>query len=167
MAKHLTLPILRILCLFLLMPTLFCCVKLLKKPEVHLKSIQVKKIKNLEAVFSVTLEVYNPNFIPFNVKHIDCDVEIAGQHIASAVSDEKISIPAHGTGIVPLEINSNSFDLISVIIKLLIPGSETGKKQIDYNIQGKILLGGFLYGSDTISFGSTGNLLEKYGQFKE
>ncbi|MFH2044370.1 MAG: LEA type 2 family protein [Pseudomonadota bacterium] len=149
------------------MLTLSGCGKLLKKPEVHLNSIQIKEIKNLEAVFSVNIEVYNPNFIPFNIKTIECDVEIAGQHIASAVSDEIFSIPAHGTGIVPLEINSNSFDLISVIIKLLMPGSKTGKKQIDYNIQGKILLGGILYGSDTISFSSSGNLLEKYGQLKE
>jgi len=150
------------------MLTLFGCGKLLKQPEVHINSIQVKKIKNFEAVFGVKIEVYNPNFIPFNIKHIECDVEIADQHIASAVSDEIISIPAHETAIVPLEINSNSFDLISAIIKAFLPGPEKyRKKQIKYNLHGKILLAGILYGPNTISFSSSGNLLEHYGQSKE
>jgi LEA14-like dessication related protein len=164
--KYLSVQPLRIIYLLLIL-SLFGCGKFLKEPEVHINSVQIKNIKNFEAVFIVNIEVYNPNYIPFNIKHVECDFEMANQHIASAISDENISIPAHGTGNVPLEIHSNSFDLITTVIKSFMFVSKTGNKQIDYNIHGKILLGGFLYGSDTISFSSAGNLLEKHGQSKE
>lgn len=146
------------------MLSLFSCGKFLKQPEVHINSVQIKKIKNLEAVFRVNLEVYNPNFVPFNIKHIECDVEMDDQHIASAVLDEKISIPIRGTSIVPIEVRSNSFDLVSAIIKAFIPGSKTENKKIEFKIHGSILLDGFYYGSDAIAFNSSGNLLEKFGR---
>ncbi len=167
MLKYSSLRPFGILCLFLASLTLFSCGKLLTKPDIHINSVQIRKIKNLEAVFMVNIEVYNPNFIPFHIKHIAFDVEMENKHFASAVSDEKVTIPMRGTGIVPLEVKSNSFDLISVIIKAFKPGSKTGSKKIEYNIHGKILLDGILYGSDTISFNSSGNLLEKYGRSKE
>ncbi|MGB5159470.1 LEA type 2 family protein [Desulfobacterium sp. N47] len=167
MLKYPALPALRTFCLFILLLTCFSCGKLLKQPEVHINSVQIKKIKNLEAVFRLNLEVYNPNIVPFNIKHIEYDVEMEGQHIASAVSDEKVSIPIRGAALVPLEVHSNSFDLISAIIKAFIPGSKNGNKKIEFKINGKILLDGIFYGTNTISFSSSGNLLEKFGRPKE
>lgn len=167
MLKYFTSSAFRKLCLFLLILSLFSCGELLKQPDIYIKNVQIKKIKNHEAAFRVNIEVYNPNFVPFSIKHIECDVEMGGQHIASAVSDEKVTIPIRGTGIVPLEVHSNSFVLISAIIKAFRPGSKIGNKKIDYNIHGKISLDGFFYRPSTISFSSSGNLLEKFGRSKE
>ena len=142
------------------------CGKIFEQPGIRIQSIHIKKIKNMEALFRVDIEVSNPNFISFEIKNIECDVELDGRHIASAVSEEKTLIPSHGTGIVPLEVHSTSFDIISVLLKRLKSKLNDDRK-LDYKITGKIYFNSLFYSPSPVAFSSTGNLFEKIGSSKQ
>ena len=142
------------------------CGKIFEQPGVRIQSVHIKKIKNMEALFRVDIEVSNPNFISFEIKNIECDVELDGRHIASAVSEEKTLIPSHGTGIVPLEVHSTSFDIISVLLKILKSKLNDDRK-LDYKITGKIYFNSLFYSPSPVAFSSTGNLFEKIGSSKQ
>lgn len=142
------------------------CGKIFEQPGIRIQSVHIKKIKNMEALFRLDIEVSNPNFVSFEIKNIECDVEMDGRHIASAVSEEKTLIPSHGTGIVSLEVHSASFDIISVLLKRLKSKLNDDRK-FDYKITGKIYLNSFFYSPPPVAFSSTGNLFEKIGSSKQ
>jgi len=148
---------------------LLCCVgcgKIFEQPSVKINAIHVKKIRNLEALFRVDIEVSNPNFISFEIQSIECDVEMDGKHIASAVPIEKTLIPSRGTGIVPLEVHSTSFDIISILLKRLKSKLNDDRK-LDYKITGKIYINSLFYSPPPVTFSSTGDLFEKIGSSKQ
>ena len=142
------------------------CGKIFEQPGVRIQSIHIKKIKNMEALFRVDIEVSNPNFISFEIQSIECDVEMDGKHIASAVPIEKTLIPSRGTGIVPLEVHSTSFDIISVLLNILKSKLNDDRK-LDYKITGKIYINSLFYSPPPVAFSSTGNLFEKIGSSKQ
>jgi LEA14-like dessication related protein len=142
------------------------CEKIFEQPGVRIQSIHIKKIKNMEALFRVDIEVSNPNLISFEIQSIECDVEMDGKHIASAVPIEKTLIPSRGTGIVPLEVHSTSFDIISVLLKRLKSKLNDDRK-FYYKITGKIYINSLFYSPPPVTFSSTGDLFEKIGSSKQ
>jgi LEA14-like dessication related protein len=138
------------------------CGAVFEKPGVEIKSIHIKKIKNTEAFFRVDIEVSNPNFVSFEIKKIECDVEVDDRRIASAVSDDKTLIPSRGTGNVSLEVHSTSADIISVLLKIL-KSKLSDEKKLEYKISGKIYPESLFFSSQPIVFNSKGNLLQKAG----
>lgn len=142
------------------------CGKFFEQPGVRIQGIHIKKIKNMEALFRVDIEVSNPNFISFEIEGIECDVEMDGRLIASAVSEEKTPIPSRGAGIVSLEVHSTSFDIISVLLKRL-KSKINDEKKFDYKITGKIYTNSLFYSLQPVAFSSTGNLFEKIGSSKQ
>lgn len=141
------------------------CGEIFEQPGVKINTIHIKKINNLEAFFRVDIEVTNPNFISFEIKGIECDVEMDGRQVAAFISEEKTLIPAQGTYVVPLEVHSTSFDIISVLLKIL-KSRQNDDKKLEYKITGKIYLSSLLYSPPPITFTSSGNLLEKIGRSK-
>ena len=142
------------------------CGKIFEQPGVRIQSIHIKKIKNMEALFRVDIEISNPNFISFEIQSIECDVEMDGKHIASAVPIEKTLIPSRGTGIVPLEVHSTSFDIIPVLLNILKSKLNDDRK-LDYKITGKIYINSLFYSPPPVAFSSTGNLFEKIRSLKQ
>lgn len=162
---HTSFPLWTLTCLvsvILILSSCAGCGKTFKQPGVRIQSVHIKKIKNMEALFRVDIEVSNPNFISFEIKNIECDVELDGRHIASAVSEEKTLILSHGTGIVSLEVHSTSFDIISVLLKIL-KSKPNDDRKLDYKITGKIYINSLFYSPSPVAFSSTGNLFEKIG----
>ena len=136
------------------------CGKFFEKPGVRIQAVHIKKIKNMEALFGVDIEISNPNFISFEIERVECDVEIDGKHIASAVSSEKTVIPSRDSGILHMEVQSTSFDIISVLLRVL-KSKLNEEKKLDYKITGKIHIKSLFYFPSPISFSSVGNLFEK------
>jgi len=151
---------------FLILSCCAGCGKIFEQPGVKINAIHVKKIRNLEALFRVDIEVSNPNFISFEIQSIECDVEMDGRNIASAVSEGKTTIPSRGAGIVHLEVHSTSFDIISVLLKRLKSKLNDDRK-LYYKITGKIYLNSLFYSPPPVIFSSTGDLFEKIGSSKQ
>ncbi|RPH52351.1 MAG: hypothetical protein EHM85_03280 [Desulfobacteraceae bacterium] len=166
---HTSLPLWILTCLVSVILILSCCAgcgKIFEQPGVKIESVHIKRIKNMEALFRVDIEVSNPNFVSFEIESIECDVEMNGRQVASAVSGEKARIPSRGTGIVPLEVHSNSFDNISVLLKILKSKLNEDRK-LEYKISGKIYINSLFYSPPPVAFSSTGNLFEKIGSSKQ
>ncbi len=143
------------------------CGKLFEQPGLKIHSIHIKKIRNLEAFFRVDIEVYNPNLISFEIKSIECEVEMEGKSVASVAYEVKAHIPSRGTAIVPFEVHSTSFDIISNLLNILKSNRKTENKKIEYKINGKINLDSSFYAPSSIAFNSEGDLLEKLGLSKQ
>jgi len=139
------------------------CGKLFEEPGFKIHSIHIKKIRNLEAFFRVDIEVSNPNLMSFEMKSIECEVEIEGKSVASVDYELKALIPSRSTVIVPFEVHSTSFDIISNLLNILKSNRKTENKIIEYKISGKINLSSPFYAPSSIAFSSDGNLLDKLG----
>jgi len=147
---------------FLILSCCAGCGKLFKEPSFKIHSIHIKKIRNLEALFRVDIEVYNPNLMSLEIKSIECEVEMEGKPVASVDYEVKTLIPSRGTVIVPFEIHATSFDIISNVLNILKSNRKTDNK-IEYKMNGKINLSSPFYAPSSISFSSDGNLLDKMG----
>ncbi len=139
------------------------CGKLFEQPSLKIHSVHIKKIRNLEAFFRVDIEVYNPNLISFEIKSIECEVEMDGKPVASVAYEVNALIPSRGTVIVPFEVHSTSFDIISNLLNILKSNRKTENKKIDYKINGKINLSSPFYAPSSFAFNSKGDLLDKLG----
>ncbi|MFO7667935.1 MAG: LEA type 2 family protein [Desulfobacterales bacterium] len=143
------------------------CGKLFEQPGLKIHSVHIKKIRNLEAFFRVDIEVYNPNLTSFEIKNIECEIEMEGKTVASVDYEVNALIPSRGTVIVPFEAYSTSFDIISTLLNILKTNRKTENKKIEYKINGKINLSSPFYAPSSIAFKSKGNLLDKLGFSKE
>jgi len=152
-----------VLLLILILSGCAGCGKLFEQPGFKIHSVHIKKIRNLEAFFRVDVEVYNPNLTSFEIKSIECEVEMDGKSVASVNYEVKAVIPSRSTVIVPFEVHSTSFDIISNLLNILKSNRKTENKNIEYKINGKINLSSPFYAPSSIAFGSKGNLLDKLG----
>lgn len=143
------------------------CGRLFEQPGFKIHSVHIKKIGNLEAFFRVDIEVYNPNFISLEIKSIECEVEVDGKTVASVDYEVNALIPSRGSAIVPFEVHSTSFDIISNLLNILKSNRKSENKKIEYKINGKINLGSPFYAPSSIPFDSKGNLLDKLGLSKQ
>ncbi|MBU0544997.1 MAG: LEA type 2 family protein [Proteobacteria bacterium] len=143
------------------------CGTLFEQPGLKIHSIHIKKIRNLEAFFRVDIEVYNPNLVSFEIKNIECEVEMEGKPVASVAYEVNALIPSRTAVIVPFEVQSTSFDMIATLLNILKSNRKTEIKKIEYKINGKINLSSPFYAPSSIAFRSEGNLLEKLGILKQ
>jgi len=156
--------------ILLLISVLFACAgcgKLFEQPGLKIHSFHIKKLKNLEVFFRVDIEVYNPNLISFEIKSIECEVEMEGKPSASIDYEVKAVIPSRSSVIVPFEVQSTSFDIISSLLNIIKSSKKTDNKKIAYKIKGKINLSSPFYAPSSIPFSSEGDLLEKLGFSKK
>lgn len=139
--------------LFLVYLSLLSCATVGKEPpRVHVVDLQIQEVKAFETVFKMALRVINMNDMEIRIKGIDCDLEINDKPFATGVSDQKTTIPAHGTTIVPIIVYSSVFDVVRGIVGL------KGKEKIEYKISGRIHLEGNVLSPSSIRFESGGEL---------
>lgn len=143
------------------------CGKFFEQPGLKIHSVHIKKIRNLEVFLRVDVEVYNPNLISLEIKSIECEVEMEGKPVASVDYEVNAVIPSRGTAIVPFEVHSTSFDIISDLLNILKASHKTEKRKILYKVNGKINLSSPFYAPSSIPFSSEGDLLNKLGLSKQ
>ena len=162
-AREKSVRIAGVLLLILILSGCAGCGKLFEQPGLKIHSVHIKKIRNLEALFRVDIEVYNPNLISFEIKSIECEVEMDGKSVASVDYEVKALIPSRSAVIVPFEVHSTSFDIISNLLNILKSNRKAEGKKIDYKITGRINLSSPFYAPSSFTFSSDGNLLDKLG----
>ena len=141
-----------VLSLILALSFLSCATIGKEPPRVHVVDLQIQEVKAFETVLKMELRVINMNDMEIEIKGIDCNLEVNNKHFASGVSDQKTTIPAYGTTIIPMIVYSSVFDVVRGVLGL------KGKEKIEYNVTGRLHLEGAVLVPSTIRFESGGEL---------
>ena len=121
-------------------------------PRITLSSIRIQDINLFEAVLHIEVRVVNPQDASYEIKGIDCVLDLDQVKLASGVSNTPVHVPALESAVIPLTIYSSVEDMAKCLKEL------EGKDKINYNIKGKLhLAGGFLKPS-MIAFNTDGQV---------
>jgi LEA14-like dessication related protein len=126
--------------------------KRLESPQISLVHMEVQEAKWLETVLRIELRVFNTNDVPLTVRGIDCTMEVNGKDFAQGVSDASVTIPAHGTAVVPVAVYSSIANMVLGVLRL------QEKETLQYKMKGRLRLkGGFMMPS-LIPFDTEGEI---------
>lgn len=125
--------------------------KRLEPPRITLANIKVQKVKVFESVFEIEIRLFNTNEVAFEIKGIDCELELNGRRFATGVSNAQIKIPPYETALIPVTVYSSVLDVV-----MGLPGlSKT--EELEYKITGSLRLDQGTM-SSVIPFKSSGKL---------
>jgi LEA14-like dessication related protein len=139
---------------FLLLLTMAGCAgvgKRLEPPSVKLADIRLEAFNVLETVFDVQLRVFNTNDTALQIRGVECKIDLNGKEFAIGVSESDVEVPSYGTALLPLQVYSSVFDIIKNAAGF------KDRNQLDYQIKGKLRLGGSAFPS-TLPFESQGHI---------
>ena len=124
----------------------------LEPPQVTLSSVKIEDINLFEAVLHIEMRVVNSQKESYDIKGIDCVLDLDQTKLASGVSNTPTHIPSFQSATVPLTVYSSVEDMAKCLKEL------KNKNNINYNIKGKLyLVGGFLKPS-MIAFNTDGQI---------
>ncbi|HJV07083.1 MAG TPA: LEA type 2 family protein [Chromobacteriaceae bacterium] len=104
----------------------------LQKPQIHIADIQPVKTTLLEQSFDLTLRVQNPNNRELTAKGISFDLNVAGEKLATGVSNQAVAIPALGEGKIKLRLYTSLGSWLKQAGKFM----EKPDGKLDYEIKG-------------------------------
>ncbi len=121
-------------------------------PQITLSAIKIQDINLFEAVLHIEVRVVNPQDASYEIKGIDCVLDLDQVKLASGVSNTPTRVPSLQSAVIPLTIYSSVEDMAKCLKEL------KGKDKINYNIKGNLhLAGGFLKPS-LIAFNTDGQI---------
>ncbi len=147
-----------LLCALIVLLTAACTTMVRKDPpRIQVADIRPGEVKAMEAHFLVTLRVINPNDSDLSIKGLSCDLAINGRRIASGVSSDSRVIPAFGSDTLEVKVYSSMVTMAGAVIGMLQQARHTGRgpEEIDYELSGKLKLGGFF---SSMPFSTKGRL---------
>jgi LEA14-like dessication related protein len=106
-------------------------------PQLSLIDIQVVSTELWEQRLKVRLRVQNPNDVALSVKGIEYTLDIAGQQVASGVSDVSFVVPALGEAQFDTNLTTN---MVGALLKFVGHGPDPLSNGVDYRLAGKISL---------------------------
>ena len=107
-----------------------------EKPALKIADLTPTKFARDGQIFTLKLQVDNPNALPIPVEGLDYALNFAGYEVASGVSNTAVRIPARGTGYVEVDINANLVEVLPQIAKAVM----SGDRNISYGLKGAIRL---------------------------
>ena len=142
-----------IIFLFLIYLNLLGCATIGKEPpRVHVVDLQIQEVRAFETVLKMELRVINMNDMEVRINGMECDLEINNKPFATGVSDQKTTIPAFGTTIVPVIVYSSVLNVVRSVVGL------KGKEKIEYRLKGHLHLEGDVLVPSSVPFESGGEL---------
>lgn len=127
----------------------------LKQPEVSLKSVSVKEVENIdlliveiptEVIFSVALDVYNPNFLGATVTDVEYDLYVNDVYVGKGFLPRSVTIPANGKTNVETEVSVSVPSTIQALITTIQQRGATAK------VNGKVYISVPILGSISVPF---------------
>ncbi len=116
----------------------------MKKPQVGLAGLALDEFGLFEQHFLVTLRVTNPNDSSVTIDGVEFNLALNGEHFASGVGHDKVTLPRMGEVLVPLRVTTNLSGLWKQIRAL-----QTTHKPLAYRMTGKLhtpwMPGGILF----------------------
>ena len=124
----------------------------LEPPRISLVHIQVQKVTLFETVLKIELRVYNTNDVPLAIRGTDCHLKLQGKDFATGVSDERTTIPAFSTEVIPMMVYSSVLEVVKGLMTL--PREE----KLEYTLTGRVHLEGGALMPASVAFKSEGRL---------
>ncbi|MBV8680633.1 MAG: LEA type 2 family protein [Aquitalea sp.] len=121
------------LALFICLWLVGCSTLGLKKPQLSLVDIHPATSTLLEQNFDVTLRVQNPNALPLHASGLSFDLDVAGNRLASGLSDQAIAVPALGETEIKVRLHTSLVSWLKQLGKVM---RTDGK--LDYQLQGQL-----------------------------
>ena len=121
-------------------------------PRITLSSIKIQDINLFEAVLHIEVRVVNPQNESYDIKGIDCVLDLDEVKLASGVSNTPTHIPSLESALIPLTIYSSVEDIAKCLKDV------KGKDKINYNIKGKLYLAGGFLKPSMIAFNTDGQI---------
>lgn len=145
------------------MPLLFTgCATLgpdVEEPTISVTDLRIQEVKPLEAIFVLELRIMNPNDFPLDIRGVNCDLKLDGNHFATGISDVQQQVSSFGTATIPVTVYASMFDMVTSVIQVLqeVDQQKAAAKPLRYELAGKIRLGG-RGTANTLPFQSAGEL---------
>jgi len=114
----------------------------LQKAEVSLVDLQVKEVRPLEAVLTLSLRVMNPNDKDLKITGINCRMKVDGHDFATGMGNALITVPAYGTAVVPVTVYASTLRMFSSVLAMLQENSpaHSAARDLGYELEGTIRL---------------------------
>jgi hypothetical protein len=93
--------------------------------------------------------------VPLTIRGADCYLKLLGKDFASGVSNQRTTIPAFGTAVIPMAVYSSVLELIKGLLTL------SGEETLEYTLTGRVHLEGGALVPASVSFKSEGRLTLK------
>jgi LEA14-like dessication related protein len=106
-------------------------------PQLSLIGVQVVSSELWQQRLKVRLRVQNPNAVALSVTGIEYTLDIAGQQVASGVSDASFVVPALGEAQFDTNLTTN---MVGALLQLVGRGPDSLANGVDYRLTGKISL---------------------------
>jgi LEA14-like dessication related protein len=106
-------------------------------PRLSVVDVQLVSSELWEQRLKVRLRVQNPNDTELAVKGIEYTLDIAGQQVASGVSDASFVVPALGEAQFDTNLTTN---MAGALLRLIARGPDTLSNGVDYHLVGKVSL---------------------------
>ena len=123
-----------------------------EQPRITLSSIKIQDINLFEAVLHIEVRVVNPQNESYDIKGIDCVLDLDQVKLASGVSNTPTRIPSLDSAVIPLTVYSSVEDIAKCLKDL------KGKDKINYHIKGKLYLAGGFLKPSMIAFNTDGQI---------
>ena len=121
-------------------------------PEVQLAGLTVSDLSLTHANFLATVNLYNPNRTPLDVRGLQFEFFLADIRLARGVTAKAFTIPAEQSGSAGLRLSTSFFDLFRLAQKL------KGLDQVPFRLAGEVQVGGPGFLAITVPITSQGNI---------
>lgn len=106
---------------------------LLDPPRVTLSSIELKELGLFEQQFVLKLRLQNPNNVTLPITGMHYELMLNDQKFAHGVSNQAVSVPAHGEALSDVTVTSNLQSLLNQIGPIATRGG-----QVKYQVRGHV-----------------------------
>ncbi|WP_293762239.1 LEA type 2 family protein [uncultured Aquitalea sp.] len=106
----------------------------LKKPDISLADIKPVSASLLEQSFDVTLRLQNPNNLPLSADGLQFDLLLAGNKLATGVSNQPIKVAALADTTFTVRVHTSLTGWLKQVGKLM----DGNTRQLDYQINGRL-----------------------------
>lgn len=87
-------------------------------PQVSLAGLQIVEMGLFEQRFNLKLRIQNPNDFSLPIRGMTYDLELNEQQFARGVSNQSVTVPALGEGLVDVQVVSNLFNVLEQLRSL-------------------------------------------------
>lgn len=108
----------------------------LDPPYVNLAGLELKEMGLFEQRYLLRLRIQNPNAVSLPIAGMNYSLAINNKQFARGVSDQSLTIPAHGEGLADVEVASNLGGLLDQLRQI---GSKE-KPRFNYKLDGSVSL---------------------------
>ncbi len=133
----------------------------IEPPHISLVKITPLNTENLESAFRLDLRLINPNDRAFQIRGVECQLDVNGSTIAVGASQTATELPRLGTTVMPVTVYASMSDFMWLILRMMSQQADQREDfQLTYALRGKIFLDEDLPGLDRLPFETEGDLLK-------